>query len=247
LLLVLVGTYVYFSSWGSPPLDVATLCPKKGPQALTVILVDRTDPLTAVQQQALRQRLHGIKDDMARYEGLTVYSVGPVDHELLRPEIPRLCNPGRGTDIHPAIGNPRLVERTWQERFSAPLDRLFDELLKPHKARTSPIMESIQSVAVTAFQGRQISKISRRLVIVSDMLQHSTEYSQYDAIRSFETFRQSPYYHQVRTDLRGIEVEILYVRRTTRHRVQGKGHIEFWQHYIRDMGGVLTHVVALEG
>jgi hypothetical protein len=79
------------------------------------------------------------------------------------------------------------------------------------------------------------------------MLQHTPEHSHYNAMTSFQAFRLSPHYRRVRTDLRGIEVEIMYVRRETKPSVQGQKHIEFWQQYITDMGGILTHVVSLEG
>jgi hypothetical protein len=246
VLLMLFATYAYYR-WNQVVLQKETLCPVDGPQGLTVLLIDRTDPLTTVQQGALRKHLAGLKNDMAKYHGIAVYSVGPIGDELLRPEAALLCNPGRGKDIPAAIGNPRLLEQKWDKQFSAPLERLFSVLLSPHEASTSPIMESIQSVAITALRGGQIDTIPRRLVIVSDMLQHTPEYSQYDTIASFEAFRRLPYYRRVRTDLRGIEVQIIYVRRETRQHVQGRAHIEFWQQYLVDMGGLLMHVIALEG
>jgi hypothetical protein len=244
--LAILGMYFYFS-WQQVILAKETLCPVDGARSLTAILVDRTDPLTPVQREALRKRLDSIKNEMGRHEGVVVYSVGPIGDNLLRPEAPLLCNPGHGTDILPAVGNPRLVERKWREQFSAPLDRLFNELTEPHESPTSPIMESVQSVAITALRGQQIDKIPRRLVIVSDMLHHTSEYSQYTTITSFQAFRQSPYYRRVRADLRGIAVELIYVRRETKRSVQGQKHIEFWQQYITDMGGILTHVISLEG
>src|SRR5207249_8516002 len=131
------------------------------------------DPLTVVQREALRNRLDDIKNEIGRYGGIAVYSVGPIGEELLHPEVPLLCNPGRGKDIDPRIGNPRIVERKWREQFSAPLDRLFDELLKPHEALTSPTMETIQAVAITASKRQQVDAIARRRVIDWEMLQHT--------------------------------------------------------------------------
>ena len=97
-------------------LDETTLCPKDGARTLTVVLVDRTDPLTAIQRAALRQRLEEIKDSLAQYSALKIYSVEPIRETLLRPVVD-LCNPGRGEDIDPWFGNPRLVEKQWRERF----------------------------------------------------------------------------------------------------------------------------------
>ena len=74
----------------------------------------------------------------------------------------------------------------------------------------SPIFESIQSIAVRAFGALPESNKDRRLVIASDMLQNTPEYSQYHGIGSFEEFKRSQYYRRVRADLRGVEVELYY-------------------------------------
>src|SRR5262245_46154521 len=84
-LLAIIGLYAYFSSQ-RVELNKETLCPVNGPQSLTVILVDRTDPFTIVQREALRKRLDDIKNAIGKAEGIVVYSVGPMGDHLLRPE-----------------------------------------------------------------------------------------------------------------------------------------------------------------
>jgi hypothetical protein len=227
-------------------LDETTLCPKDGARTLTVVLVDRTDPLNTVQKEALRDRLQEIQDNVAQYGALKIYSVEPIGETLLRPLVD-LCNPGRGSDIDPKFGNPRLVEKRWLERFAVPIEALLDDLMQTHEADSSPIMESIQSVAVSTLRGNPAAEIPKRLIIASDMLQHTIEYSQYKGGHDFQEFRKSAYYRRLQADLRGVEVEIIYVRRDTRRAAQGKAHIQFWRDYISDLGGTVTRVVALEG
>src|SRR5437763_12481997 len=96
--LVALGALYTYVNRQQVQLNEETLCPVGGPQTLTVILIDRTDPLTVVQREALRNRLDDIKNEIGRYGGIAVYSVGPIGEELLRPEVPLLCNPGRGKD-----------------------------------------------------------------------------------------------------------------------------------------------------
>jgi hypothetical protein len=122
-------------------LDETTLCPKNGARTLTVVLVDRTDPLNTVQKEALRDRLQEIQDNVAQYGALKIYSVEPIGETLLRPLVD-LCNPGRGSDIDPKFGNPRLVEKRWLERFAVPIEALLDDLMQTHEADSSPIMET---------------------------------------------------------------------------------------------------------
>ncbi len=79
-------------------LDETTLCPKGGALTLTVVLVDRTDPLTTIQRAALHRRLEEIKDSVAQYGALQIYTVEPIGETLLRPVVD-MCNPGRDADI----------------------------------------------------------------------------------------------------------------------------------------------------
>ena len=74
-------------------LDEVTLCPQQGPRALTVVLVDATDRLEAVQQLALRQHLEEIKDSVERYGALQIYAVGPIGEKApvpLKSSVPRV-------------------------------------------------------------------------------------------------------------------------------------------------------------
>ena len=227
-------------------LDETTLCPKDGARTLTVVLVDRTDPLTTIQSAALRNRIEEIKNSVAQYGALQIYSVEPIGETLLRPVVD-MCNPGRGANIDPNFGNPRLIEKRWQEEFAMPIETLLNDLMQTHEADSSPIMESIQSIAVSVLSGNSAAEIPKRLIIASDMLQHTTEYSQYNSDLDFQEFRKSGFYRRLQADLRGVEVEIIYIRRDTRRAAQGKAHVQFWRDYIHDLGGAVTRIVALEG
>lgn len=245
--LVIVGLgAVYFRAKSMQvTLDAQTLCPADGPEGLTIVLVDRTDVLTTVQREDLRQRLMHIKDTLPKDTAIEVYSVGSVEGDLIRPEGKRLCNAGRKQDVDAMFGNPRLTEKRWQERFSAPLDKLFEKLVSSGTSERSPIMESIQSISVGAFGTLSPRAKHRKLVIASDMLQNTEALSQYKELAPFTDFRQTDPYRRLRTDLRGVEVEILYFGR--RSDLQGRKHIEFWQDYFADSGATLVHVTNIQG
>jgi hypothetical protein len=229
----------------TPDLDTATLCPAVGPVSLTVVLLDTTDPLTPVQREALNNRLENIKADVPKHGAIALYSVVPSGRDVLRPEI-MLCNPGRGSEVSSIAGNPRLVEKRWREAFSERMDAVLSRVLARSESSSSPIMESIQATAVTAF-GRSSRPTARRLVVVSDMIQHTVALSQYKTLSSFQDFEKTEGYRSIRADLRDVDAELLYVRRPTKRSVQGRAHIEFWQSYFGALGATLTRVVALEG
>lgn len=226
-------------------IDEQTLCPVDGADGLTVVLIDRTDPLSAIQREDLMRHLDQLKAALPIRTAIEVYSIGADQGDLLKPEGHRLCNAGRATDVDALTGNPRLTEKRWRERFSRPLDDLFERMTQSATSPRSPIMEAIQSVAVTAF-GRLPERASyRRLVIVSDMLQNSDLLSQYGKLIAFDQFKQQNQYQRLRTDLKGVEVELWYIG--GRSPLQGRQHIEFWQQYFANTGATLVRVSAIQG
>jgi hypothetical protein len=240
----LFGIFKYIQS-NRPTLDSTTMCPVSGLSGLTVLLVDTTDPLTPVQEADLRNHLEHIKQSLPKYSAIEVYTVSQPSAGLLKPLGARVCNPGDGRDASTLTSNPRLIKEKWDQRFSQPLEALFTKMLSTPSADESPILESIQSVAVTAFGSLSESTTSRHLIVISDMLQNVPEYSQYKQSGTFEELRRTQYYRRVSADLRGVEVELYYLRRN--NTLQGAKHIEFWEQYFRESGATLVHVVALQG
>src|SRR3546814_16948147 len=78
ILLVLVavagigGAYWYVDS-GRVALDKVTYCPQDGAHSLTVVLLDRTDPLTTVQRAALSGRPEEVTQAVPRTGPLKTY------------------------------------------------------------------------------------------------------------------------------------------------------------------------------
>ena len=91
-------------------------------------------------------------------------------------------------DVSVLTSNPRLIKEKWDQRFSQPLEALFTKMLATPSADESPIFESIQSIAVTAFGSLPDSTTTRKLIVVSDMLQNVPEYSQYKTAWEFRGF-----------------------------------------------------------
>lgn len=245
-ILLLAGLGIYLNlKTKQTRLDPETFCPLAGPSAVTVVLIDRSDPLNPVQQEALRKRLTVLKDGLALHERLAVYAVSDT-HASLPPPLFDLCNPGRGEGLSPLVANPERARQRWEAEFSARLDEVLATMLDPGSEPTSPILESIQAAAVAGF--REIQALPRRLIIVSDMIHNTAEFSQIrQPNASFAELKASPYYRKVRADMRGVEVSVFYVRRDNMAHVQGRRHVEFWQEYFAAQGATLARVVAIEG
>lgn len=237
------GGYAYLRM-GAEGVDRASLCPERGRRGQIVVLVDNTDALSTAQREDLRNKLRELKTQVPKGHELSIFTVGEIREQLLNPQVQR-CNPGMGEDVGSFSGNPELAKRRWEKDFSRPFDEAIDRVTTAEAgAPRSPIMESIQSVAITAF-GRGQNDVPRRLVIVSDMLQNTSEFSHYRKFPAFEQFRGTEYYKKVKADLRGVTVTVILLRRE--RVLADRTLIEFWQGYVADAGAVLDSVKAVQG
>lgn len=237
---------VYFAvARGNKALDDETLCPAK-PSSVTVLLVDVTDPMTTPQKQDLRNQLTRLRSAIPRYGKLIVTKVDSSSSELLQPVIVR-CNPGTAEEVSDWNGDPRGVQKAHDEKFVAPLDDAFTRLTRASAAERSPIFESVQSVALTDLARPELSDIPRKLVIVSDLLQNTNAISFYGALPSPDTLIASAPFRRVRTDLRGIDLEIWMLERSDATQTQPRALIDLWDAAITAQGGNVLRAYNVSG
>lgn len=239
------GALYWAAMSGSKELDETTLCPEV-PSSLTVLLVDVTDPMNRPQQQDFANQLATLKNSIPRYGELSVMRVDSTGAQLLEPVITR-CSPGTAKDTDELRGNPQKIQRQWASGFSKPLDDAFQSLMQASGAARSPIMESVQSVALTVFQKPGREDIPKRLVLASDLLQHTPEISLYDQIPGTEGFVQSDAFRRVRTDLRGVDVELWQLQRLDGSQTQPRALSQLWQDVIEEQGGSVSRIYNVSG
>jgi hypothetical protein len=239
------GAYVYATVARPPTLDRATLCPVNGPHAVTVVLLDSTDEIPDIAKREIRTTLVDMAETLPTYELLEI--------RLLDPTLPggrvifSKCNPGDGSDLSEYTANPRLAKQRWMDGFRGPLDQALEAGFRPAPGKTSPIMATIQRIAVERFTGRNVENVAKSLVIISDMLEHGPDYSQYSGDLSYDRFKHSSAYKKVQTDLHGAEVQIYYIQRQTGHPINSVDHIRFWADWIRDNNGRFDQASKLQG
>ncbi|EGY02530.1 hypothetical protein AZA_32256 [Nitrospirillum viridazoti Y2] len=239
-----MGAWYAHARMGRIELVKDTYCPVAGPSSITTVVIDRTDKLAPVQRSLLEARFEEVRKAIPKFGLLEVYTIGPVETDVLKPTF-SLCNPGDGSDLSEVDANPARVRKKWEKGFDQPLRDVLDHLLTSDEAAASPIMESIQSVAATAF-AKHIDG-SKTLILVSDLLQFSPNLNQYKNPIAFTDFRKAAGYRKVKADLSGVDVRLFYVRRETGKGVQGAKHIEFWQEYFSDQGAVVSNILPLYG
>jgi hypothetical protein len=156
---------------GAPGLDAASLCPEDGPAAHLAILVDMTDPVSATQLAAARDRLARLIDAAPTATRVSLGTVGPAAEPLRS-----LCKPE--AEVSALTANPRLAAERYATEFAAPVDATLDRLLAVPTADSSPILEAMARFLV-AIPGFAADPVPREVVLVSDLVQHSDTFSFY--------------------------------------------------------------------
>lgn len=238
----LIATYICTTP---PVLDPVTLCPAM-PDTISVLLVDVTDTLSLPQRQDFRNQLERLRGSIPRYGKLSVFKVDPLSDQLLTPLIER-CNPGTAEDVSSWTGNKTKTAALWENNFKAPIDTAFDELARASNAPESPILESIQSVALTQLNNRAADGKVKRLIITSDLLQNTSRISFYNGLPTPESAVASDAFRMLRTDLRGVEVELWMLQRADSRERQPIQLIKLWTAMISEMGAKIVRVYNVSG
>lgn len=230
-------------------LDPVTQCPKEpmDSDSITALLVDMTDGMTVAQMKDFQNQLEAVRDNIPKYGRLEIFSVDSTTGSLLNPVV-SVCNPGRGMGIDPLFGNPQKMEKRWEAGFRAPIDKAFESITKLKGAGNSPILESIQSVALTSFQS--VDRVGRphKLIIASDLLQFTRDFNFYKGLPSLETLLESPAFRTVRTDLRGVEVELWMLQRTDLAHLQTRNLAEtLWGGVLIEQGAQIIRIYRVSG
>jgi hypothetical protein len=237
--------YVYVATPRKPKLDPASLCPTDGPAGITVVLVDTSDDLPETTKRDAAVVLDDLVSSLPAYYKLDIRVIDILGYRSR--SLFSKCNPGDGVGLSEWTDNPRIARLRWIESFKKPASDAIQNSLASAKASSSPIMAAIQDIAIDQFSSAQVSAIKKRLIIISDMIEHTPLYSQYRNAGdlSYKRYRDSAAYLKFRTNLHGAAIEIDYVNRNVA--IDTVRHLEFWHEWISDNGGVFERARRLQG
>ncbi|ABS67485.1 hypothetical protein Xaut_2242 [Xanthobacter versatilis] len=242
--IIVAGVAVW--RWNAPaPVELTkdTLCPVGGPWAITVVLLDASDDIPPVTKAEIQTVLR----DAAR----TIQKGELLELRALDPRTPggrilfEKCNPGDGTDLSTLSANPDAAKRRWLSEFDRPLTETLAHLDASSSA-TSPLLATIQAIAVQRFGGAAARELRKRLIVVSDMIEHGPEYSQYKGDLSYGRFKKTATYKATHTNLNGASVDFYYIQRI-KPILDSGAHIQFWLDWIADSSGTLGVAKKLQG
>lgn len=215
-----------------PATDADTHCrlDRRDPSH-TIILVDQSDPFNATDIAWVRALL----DDEARAlpkSGRLTLAVPNAGSPYDPVTIWSACSPGSAAGANPIFQNPRMIEQAWQRRFHEPLMMGAEAVLIDNVAPSSPLMEAIFTLGDRPdFQGQVPA---RRLILVSDLMQHSRDFSMYRSGTEWDAFETSALM-SMRPGLAGVDVVARVVPR--QEYALPLGDVKaFWQRWFMQTG-----------
>jgi hypothetical protein len=151
------------------------------------------------------------------------------------------CSPGSGRDVDSSLyGNPDLANREWKLKFADKVDEIVRQLRETKVGDSSPLLEGLQSVAVTSFGPASRQKVeNKRVVVLSDMIHNTPALNLYQGAPSARSFIGTPYYAKTRASLRGAAVDVFLIVRDTARQVQQPTLYKFWVDLIQASDGFL--------
>jgi hypothetical protein len=231
LAIIGVGVALYLSR--TPKLDLASGCPvdQQVPPEHTVVLIDQTDPLTPRQIDYAKSLILAEYDRLKPEGKLTISSiradVGADDHDFSRGGVLR------GADVSDVTANPEMIEAQFRHTVGDALNDYLNSLRHAPTAPRSPIIETIDAALDAPDFGPTVK--DRRLAIISDMAQNSSELSEYKGPGS--GLDPSPRVRdELSRDMHGVAVRIHYVRRPALSAIQTPEQRAFWLDWFRRQG-----------
>jgi hypothetical protein len=238
------GAYLHFTKRAT---DRLTGCPTDQYDSVTLVLIDLTDAINATQAAALQNALTKLRNEVPKYGRLEIYPLKPVTTTTIEPLFAG-CSPGSGRDVDSRLyGNPELADRLWQQRYADKVDSVIAEIRTQPPQDYSPVLEGIQSVAVTGFGNPLALKAKdKRLVVISDMIHHTPELSMYQGAPAFDRLKSAQYYLRIKPFLHGANFDVYLIVRETRRNVQQPPLYKFWVDFVAASDGFLRNWQPLQ-
>lgn len=203
-----------------------------------LILIDATDSFNDTQALLIKKELAKLVENSEIDSKFSIYVID--DSENGFKPIIEICNPGDGSDKSELTSNKRRLLKNWKEGFHDKITDKLNSYIDINVAKHSPIMEILKYASIHSFNDSKASQ--KKVVIISDLLQHSGNFSQYSEVTSFDEFSKRKNFPKLKADLNDVDVEVYYLYRAENSNRQNRKHISFWEKYIRASGGTLKRV-----
>ncbi len=242
LLVIFFGIFVYSYKMSNHSRDKVTQCRNDSfISKETAIIFDATDSFSDTQAILIKDKMNEIISESLLDERFTFYILGKEESKYKKEFA--VCNPGDGTDKNNLTSNIRRIKKQWELKFHNKISSTVDKLIGENTAINSPIMKMIKFASVDTISPSKST--DKRLIIVSDMIEHTIRYSHYKNDLSYKNISSTPYIKQLKSHLQKTSVQIMYILREKDTSIQNRKHILFWENFISASGGQITKVESI--
>lgn len=202
--------------------------------ATTMVMVDATDAFTEDQRRRLKSTIEAERERLPEGGRLIIVSLNP-DAAWEPTELVSVCNPGKGETTNPLLVTRSKVEKRWQAAYGDPIDKAVQQSMDRGVSERSPIIITIAALLARADFDTRVA--ARRLVVISDLLEHEKGmYSQLRGGDFWGAYQASSLPKSTRLDLRNVSVAIDYFQRGKFAGIQGPRHQAFWERLLKEAG-----------
>jgi hypothetical protein len=201
-------------------------------------LIDVTDPLSALERTSLTNKISTLISNSAK----TTFSVYEIVDDPASPPsaVTKQTAPLKTVaNVNPLEERRDDIEKEWQS-FTSSLMQGIDQATRGKPSQRSPIFESVQWVSLKELNAPQAVSVPRQLIIVSDLRQHTGEFSFYNNIPDFASLVSNPDYVKLKSNLAGVEIQLWVLRNHTTNATQ---LADLWRHILHDQGG---HIALID-
>lgn len=207
--------------------------------AHTIVVLDKTDSFSVNQQNFILNYINKEKDELKSFEMFSVFTLTEDTYSSPEPIFSK-CNPGTGKNANQLYQNPRKIQMRFDEFFSKPLEENMNIMLADNTGSKSPILEIIRELSFRNDFGEDVQE--RTLIIISDLMHHTSQYSHYKNSIDYKYFSNKSYAYELATSLDSVDIKIVYLLRDKLRRIQGKRHLLFWENYFDEIGAEVVEV-----
>ena len=228
-------------------VDKENFCKIDKIDQITIFVIDTSDKLSQIQQTSLNERLWNyVKNIDKNNHQIQVFSVEKINEKILEPII-KICNPGDEKEVSIWTGNKKITRLNFEKKFKEKIDKIFTDLLNKEASDKSPIMESIQSVAVSQLIKNENNDTKFKIILISDLLQNSENFSFYKGDFDFNKFNKSDNFRFLKSDFKNAEIELYFLNRKKDINLQNENLRDFWIQYFKAQEAIVTRFVPIEG
>ena len=227
------------------------LFPPQPPQPqVTAVLIDGTDEISRATREAIITEVIGLAQQADSGDVFLFATLTDRDDPLVPLRVENDSpHPDRCSYLN---CNPRMADSVHQVFVASVGNSASIALSAAAPASRSHIMEAVREFSVTFLRRPPYSHLRRRLILVSDLLQHSETLSLYDMLDRGQTIdlvaitESWPTVSLLDTDLTGTNVTIYYVPRRAGFE-ESRELAQFWSDWVHQQRGLIDRVVRLEG